>query len=73
MTNAEKLTQLRTEPVGAVLDLVRDSGHSAFPNPGERVATVVMIVAMNRDLNPVQLQAEIVAYADALDASARAY
>jgi hypothetical protein len=59
---------LRTPDVAAVLDAVRATGLSAFPAVGaeDRVSSVVVLVALERNLNPVALQRAVLAYADAL-------
>jgi hypothetical protein len=59
--------ELRTPGVEAVLSLVRVSGQSAHPSRGEKVSYPVLMIALRLGRNPVELQAEVEAYADALD------
>jgi hypothetical protein len=73
MTNElDRITAARTTGVALVLDAVRATGKGAHPTRGQRVSDVVTMVAVANNLNPVALQAEVEAYADALDLAARA-
>src|SRR4051812_37986998 len=60
---------LRTPAVAAVLDAVRTTGKSAHPKRDELVSELVLAVAILHNLNPTELQRDVDAYADALDAS----
>jgi hypothetical protein len=66
-----RMNQLRTADIAAVLDAVRETGFSAHPRPGngdyglDGIAPIVFAVAVNRGRNPVELQAEVNAYANA--------
>lgn len=62
---------LRTDVVELVLNAVRKTGKSAHVASGERVSELVFDVAIMHDLNPVDVQREIDAYSDALDAHTR--
>jgi hypothetical protein len=68
----DRITAARTTGVALVLDAVRATGKGAHPTRGQRVSDVVTMVAVANNLNPVELQAEVEAYADALDLAARA-
>lgn len=57
---------LRTPAVAAVLDAVRATGLSAFPKSDGSPADVVFAVAVLRNLNPVELQRQVLAYADGI-------
>jgi hypothetical protein len=61
---------LRTAPVATVLDAVRETGKSAHPMPGQRVSDLVSLVAVDLNVNPVELQLAVERWADALDAAA---
>lgn len=61
----------RTPGVALVLDHVRRTGQGAHPSAGQAISGPVMMIALGNGLNPVELQAEVEAYADALDARAR--
>ena len=56
---------LRTPHVAAVLDLVRETGRSAFPRRGAPFSDIVLAVAVERGIAPKALQADVFAYADA--------
>lgn len=58
---------LRTADVAAVLDAVRVTGRSAHPTSTQSVSDLVFAVAISRNVNPYDLQRDVVAYADALD------
>lgn len=57
----------KSPALSTVLDFVRSTGKSAHPQKGEKVSDLVMMVALMMDQNPIALQAEVEAYADALD------
>ncbi len=53
-----------SDDLRAVLDAVRATGMTAHPKPGQSISDLVLYVAIDRDLNPVELQAEVRAYAE---------
>lgn len=65
--NKGRLMYKKSEALQHVLDAVRATGKSAFPAENGYVADVVWKVAISRGLNPRELQAEVIAYADWLD------
>lgn len=64
------VSSLRTPAVAHVLDTVRETGLSAFPplSSTSGIGPAVSLASIRYGLNPVQAQAEVTSYADALDA-----
>ena len=67
MSNHPALNELRTAAVDRVLDAVRRTGTSAHAPAGKPYSDLVFYIAVKLDRNPVEVQAEVEAYADALD------
>jgi len=56
-----------TTSVDAVLSAVRTTGLSAHPKAGQRCSDLVTLVAIDRGMSPVALQAAVERFADEMD------